>query len=85
MANDRLYIKCEQCGAWTMFMKHFTGALYVHDRDKLVDWLDSHGGCHTNLYQTDLGGEPGFSLMTESSPEADRLDPALQNSLGDTP
>lgn len=72
MANDRVIIKCKTCGAWKMLLKHFPGSLDTRNCG-LMEWLDSHGGCHPKLWAGDLGGDPGFELLTENSKEADEL------------
>jgi hypothetical protein len=64
MASDRVFIRCSGCGAWKMLMKHSTGAFSTQDNG-ILDWLDAHGLCHPNLYNNDLGGNPGFTLHTE--------------------
>jgi hypothetical protein len=75
MANDRVMIKCEGCGAWKMLLKHYPGTLATWD-NQVLEWIDSHGQCHPRLYEMNLDGNPGFSLHTEGSPE---LDPDKQN------
>lgn len=75
MANDRLMIKCDTCGAWKMLMKHMGAGLYTTDNG-ILPWVDSHGECHSRAFHVDLDGVPGFSLHCEG---ADALDPAKQN------
>jgi len=75
MANDRLMIKCDGCGAWKMLMKHMGAGLYTTDNG-VLPWLDSHGGCHPHAFSAHLYDVPGFSLHCEG---VDALDPAKQN------
>jgi hypothetical protein len=59
-----------------MLLKHspVTGPLASDNR--VLEWLSSHGKCHPNKDQIDLGGNPGFTLHTEDSIW---LDPEKQN------
>ena len=77
MANDRVMIKCDSCGAWKMLLKHMGGGLYPCDNG-ILPWLGEHGECHPHAYSTDLRGIPGFSLHCEG---AEALDPKKQNLL----
>jgi len=79
MANDRIFIRCDGCGAWKMLMKYFPGSLSTRDNNILV-WLDAHGGCHPNMFEPDLAGVVGFSLHTESQ-HSEVLDPQKHNAL----
>jgi len=64
MSNDRVFIKCNGCGATRALLKHHPGLLDVCDND-LVPWLNHHGNHHPRLYYADLGGDSGFSLFNE--------------------
>lgn len=75
MANDRVMIRCEGCGAWKMLLKHFPSALGTRDNG-ILEWIESHCPCHPRFDLSDLGGNPGFSLLTEN---ANDLDMAKQN------
>lgn len=78
MANDRIHIRCDGCGAWRMLMSH-SGAGITSANDTVLRWIDSHGGCHPNAFGTaDLGGIVGFSLHLDGD-IGSTLDPALQN------
>lgn len=68
MANDRVFIKCEGCGASTMFLKHYPGMLGPMDDDDALEtmkWVEDHCQCNPNYWSSDLGGITGFSLHTE--------------------
>lgn len=76
MANDRVMIKCDGCGAWKMLLKFFPGDLSTRPENGVLPWLDLHGKCHPHFFGDDLDGVIGFSLHLEG---ADALDPAKQN------
>ena len=76
MANDRVMIKCDGCGAWKMLLKHMGAGLYTNPEGGVLEWLDSHGECHPRAFSADLDGAPGFSLHCEG---AAALAPAKQN------
>lgn len=59
-------------------MKFFPGDLSARPHLGILDWLNSHGGCHPNLWAGDLGGVIGFSLHLEGAPG---LMPEKQNLL----
>ena len=75
MANDRVMIRCDGCGAWKMLIKFFPGDFSTRDNG-ILEWIDSHGPCHFRLYDVDLANTPGFSLFCEGHPA---LDPKKQN------
>ena len=50
MANNRLYIRCKQCGEVIYLAKHFGGSLHTADYngdfiDKLNDFWEEHCYC----------------------------------------
>lgn len=81
MANDRVFIVCKTCGAWKMLLKHFPGSLGTRDNG-ILEWLDSHGACHPQYYNSDLQGNPGFKLATEDGLASGVLDWEKQNKVG---
>lgn len=83
MANDRVYIVCKSCGSWKMFLKHFAGNMSTRPEFKVLRWIDEHCKCHPNLNRNDLGGDPGFYMVTESSEEFRHLDSGGNNRLPD--
>lgn len=66
MANDRVFIKCDGCGAWKMLLKYDGARLRTTDNG-ILEWLDQHGMCHPHAFSHDLEGLPGFSLHTEDA------------------
>ena len=79
MANDRVMMRCDGCGAWKMFLKHYPGDLSTYTARHQVEflcWVDAHCACHPDFNGTSLKGNPGFSLWTEGTNE---LDPDKQN------
>ena len=79
MADDRIFIRCDTCGAWKMLMKHIVGALETRPNG-ILDWLDNHGQCHPRVLHADLGGIVGFSLHTEEAlRDGTTLRPEKQN------
>ena len=83
MANDRVHIRCDGCGAWKMLIKFFPGNLSVRDNG-ILPWIDAHGPCHAHLYCNNLGGDPGFTLFTDDDIGLS-LEPELQNTMPPTP
>ncbi len=65
MADDRVFIRCKYCGGWKMLLKFYTGGSFHRDNG-ILEWLDSHAGCHPRQFDMDLDGDPGFELLTES-------------------
>ena len=65
MANDRVHIKCDGCGAWKMLLVH--GAGLGTANNGILEWIDCHCGCHPRAFASDLGGVPGFSLYTDDA------------------
>ena len=76
MANDRVFIRCDGCGSWTMLMK-YNGAFLCTWNEKVLGWLDDHGWCHPECGSVTLS-KPGFSLHTEDAIPSE-LDPSKQN------
>lgn len=77
MSNDRIFLRCEGCGGWTVLAKHYPGQLYFNHNPS---WIAAHEQCHPRLYAMDLGGQVGFSLHTEDHIGTGLpLDPAKQN------
>ena len=78
MANDRVHIRCDGCGAWKMLMKFNAAGLHTADNG-ILEWLDAHGACHPKASGVDLGGVPGFSLYTDDDAFGEALAIGLQN------
>jgi len=79
MANDRVMLRCDSCGAFMMFLKHYPGLLGTYSEDwtaKFLAWTNAHCRCHPHFFHGDLCDNPGFSLHTEGS---EALDYTKQN------
>ena len=66
MANDRVHIRCDGCGAWKMLLKHSGAGLHTCDNG-ILEWLDTHGDCHPLAFSVGLQGLAGFSLHTDDA------------------
>ncbi len=77
MANDRIHIRCDSCGAWKMLAKHNGAGLSASDQG-ILEWVEAHGQCHPHVRDVDLGGVVGFSLHLDGD-IGGVLDPAKQN------
>lgn len=67
MANNRLYIRCMQCGETVAIAKHFAGALYTYEtiEEDLDAFFEKHNYCSNRHYHLELCEEfPGE--MTDS-------------------
>lgn len=64
MANDRVFIRCSQCGGHKMLLKYFPGVGLTTRDNGILEWLDAHAICSSGL-GGDLGGDPRFTLFTE--------------------
>lgn len=56
MANNRLFLKCKQCGEYVMLGKHFGGALHppFDVFDKLLIFFEEHNYCDYTHYDLEL-------------------------------
>lgn len=56
MANNRLYIRCRQCGETILIGKHFLGALHTStlSLDKLNEFYEKHNYCGYQHYSLEL-------------------------------
>ena len=68
MANDRIFIRCKFCEKQTMLYKYYPGgAGYIKpDIEALDEFITDHLVECNNKLGYDLGGEPGFILVTEN-------------------
>lgn len=83
MSNDRLWIKCKNCGERTLLAKFWPGRWNVYtgknyDPAERMTELEAWMNCHTlcdpqssKHFAMDLGGDPLFVLETDNRP----LDP----------
>ena len=84
MANDRVMMRCDGCGAWMMFLKHYPGQLGTYTPEwsaRFISWVDQHCQCHPHFFGAHLHDLPGFSLHCEGAPG---LDPQKQNAAPPT-
>ena len=82
MANDRVFIKCKACGGWKMLLKHYPPTGPTTRANNILDWLDDHRVCHPHRFDSDLQGDPGFTLHTDDDLGIDGcLLPSKQNAL----
>lgn len=66
MANDRLMMKCRECGETTMLAKYYPSGGGVWNRDKVCDFVDKHmDECVPSGF--DLDGNRVFDLYTENT------------------
>ena len=69
MSNDRVSLKCKKCGAEKVIFKYYPGDALFHDYG-IGEYAKKHfQECHPNGFEPDLGGNPGFVLVTESKKE----------------
>lgn len=80
VANDRVFIKCKACGGWKMLLKHFPPDGPAPRDNGILEWLDAHSICHPQRYDSDLKGDPGYTLHTEDD-LWDVLTPDKKNAL----
>ena len=76
MANDRIYVKCDFCGAEQMLVKIWEGPEHI-DWEHLIRFAGffcHHSLCHPLHMEDRRNGIPGFSFVTES----DELETASQ-------
>jgi hypothetical protein len=69
VANDRIIIKCDTCGASKTLMKYYPTLMAETPVVEMYVWMyqHSHPPCREISY--DLDGAPGFTLTTESADE----------------
>ena len=67
MANDRIHIRCRNCGRVRTLAKYYpTIGSGVWEPQVLADWIDQHIQCSPNFGREDLNGDRCFDLMVES-------------------
>lgn len=68
MANNRLYIRCKQCGKSVFIGKHFADTLKVdeHVQERLNDFYSKHFYCGKLHYNLELCEE--FPLEMTDNP-----------------
>lgn len=76
MANDRVFIRCDGCGAWKALLSYNGGFICSYGPD-VLEWIDEHGLCHPECGAVALS-KPGFSLHMEDAIPSE-LDPSKQN------
>ena len=59
MANNRLYLKCNQCGEYICIGKHFCGSLYTNLEPEefgnmILDFYEKHSYCLDSKYHPPL-------------------------------
>lgn len=68
MANDRVFLVCKTCHKATLLYKFYPGVPFMY-RDALPGldkFIEQHVvGCHPRGLEGNLGGDPGFFLITE--------------------
>ena len=64
MANDRLFLRCRQCGKTIGISKHFISPWYIDKRnlDAINEFLDEHCFCSNSKYDVPYNS---FDLVTE--------------------
>ncbi len=71
MANDRIFVVCEWCGAHDMLGKYYPSNGADIDGERLARFYRIHRCCHPRhgtrdlVGSTDLGPSLGLSLLTE--------------------
>jgi len=70
MANDRIFLRCRNCGESTLLAKYYPSNYGVWDRDQLCDFIDKHIECSPFFGRMDLHGDRCFDLFTESAEDS---------------
>ena len=42
MANDRIFLKCQECGEQHLMMKYYPSRTQFYDADKTAAWIHDH-------------------------------------------
>jgi hypothetical protein len=69
VANDRIYLKCKECGQLMLLFKYWGTdglALYSVTEKRMTEieqWATEH--LHDRVGSVSLDGDPGFTLETE--------------------
>lgn len=66
MANDRVFLRCKNCGAQKMLFAYWVVYIKMWDANDIAAWLDEHIEHHPRMYENDLGTDAGFELVTEA-------------------
>lgn len=86
MANDRIFLVCNKCGAKKLLYKYYpspTSAYVWPSQGKLNDFIAHHIFECDNCWANTLGGDPKFHLETESKERGLNTEPAhLRKSIG---
>ena len=68
MANDRLILKCRNCGDTMTFAKYYpTLGHGIWSPEKLDTWVSQHMMCSPRFGGIDLGGDRCFDIHTENT------------------
>ncbi len=64
MANDRLWLRCTECGSEKLFWKHYPEAGYIWKPGELEAWMKNHtefhgGAGHIVMYSENAMGTYG--------------------------
>lgn len=68
MSNDRLYMRCKECGELRLFAKYSPSGSYVWAPELVDDWVGEHMD-HFAKRRVDLEGELPFDFFMESREE----------------
>lgn len=67
MANDRIYMKCRNCGKEKMLAKYYpTMGHGIAFPAEVICWIEEHIMCSPHFGENDLHGDRCFDLFTES-------------------
>jgi len=70
MANDRLILVCDECGARIVLFKYYPSPEMSYSPvqgERLTDFFCTHVfQCHPKAYAPELGRTVGFRLLTEA-------------------
>lgn len=71
MANDRLYLRCRQCGAMISISKHFLTPWYIHPEklEEINQFFEDHWFCEEAKYNTAPNSFELVSEMGDGFPE----------------
>ncbi len=83
MANDRLMLVCDTCGADVVIYKFYPDGGWTPEKaaERLGEFIGTHlEDCHGKHGQGHLGADSGFSVVTEEGLLARKLTPVLSRS-----
>jgi len=69
MANDRIYLKCKECGQLKLLFTYWPDGVSLWSslsEEKIIEleeWVNTH--LHSKMGRFSLEGDPGFTLETE--------------------